>query len=178
MAVVGLLVAVPVTIAVRGGDDGAPPAVTVAPDTEVGLGKLRFDRALGVEYRLPPGWRARRKASVLRFTKPGEGVVVAVSAPGPRRDAELIGREALASLRSTYAGVRVGQRVRGREIGGLPARGLVVFARVPGKGALRILLASARGEKRAYLVEVFVAADDQGGLVEAQALLGVLRLRG
>ena len=178
MAVVGLLVAVPVTIAVREDEDAAPRGTTVPADTGVGLGKLRFDRALGVEYRLPPGWRARRKASVLRFTKPGEGVVVAVSAPGPRRDAELIGREALTSLRSNYVGVRVVQRIGGRQIGGLPARGFVVLARVPKRGALRVLVASARGEKRAYLLEVFVAARDPDGLVEAQALLNELHLEG
>ena len=53
----------------------------------------------------------------------------------------------------------------------------MLSAHRPGSGAsMRILVATAKGDERAYLVEVF--ASGSAALVEAQVLLNTLRLDG
>jgi hypothetical protein len=181
MAAVGLLVAVPVTFAVRGGGDDdeeapAPPAVE-----EPAVGELEFDRKLGVELRLPEGWRRKdEKGGVVSFRSQDGTTLVAVSAPGPAKDYESIAGAAIDSIESEYRKAEVKDRINDLELGGLPAKTAAIAAVNPeSRDPVRILVSAAKGEKRAYLVEVFAAGKDpNAALVEAQALLNNLRLEG
>ena len=68
MAVVGLLVAIPVTLIVRGGDDDERAASPPPAEPEVpAVGQVRFDRSLGVELRLPAGWKRSKEKDAVSF---------------------------------------------------------------------------------------------------------------
>lgn len=182
MAVVGLAIAIPVTIAVRGGDDG-DGNTTTSSDAELPAGgEVEFDRELGVELRLPEGWRRREDDNdgVVSFRSMDKSVLIGVSAPGPDEDADAIQAAAVDSIKSEYRDVDVAQRVEGRKLGDVRAQTAVIAARHPEtREPIQVLVATAKGDKLAYLVEMFAAGDNPGAaLVEAQALLNNLRLKG
>jgi hypothetical protein len=179
-AVVGLAIAIPVTIAVRGDGDGN---TTTSSDPELpAVGEVEFDRKLGVELRLPEGWRRREDDNdgVVSFRSMEKSVLIGVSAPGPDEDADAIQAAAVDSIESEYRDVDVAQRVEGRKLGDVRAQTAVIAARHPEtREPIQVLVATAKGDKLAYLVEVFAAGDNPGAaLVEAQALLNNLRLKG
>ena len=181
MAVVGLAVAIPVTIALRGDDDDGGEAGPAPAPEPPAVGELEFDRKLGIELRLPEGWkRKEEKDGVVTFRSKDKSVLIAVSAPGPAEDADEIQSAAVDSIKSEYRDVDVVERVSRRKLGDLRADTAAIAARHPeSRAALRILVATAKGEKLAYLLEVFAAGADPGaGLVEAQVLLNNLRLTG
>lgn len=175
MAVVALLVAVPLTIALRGGggDQGESAA---APRPE--LGERQRDRRLGIALRLPPGWDRDRKAGALRLRSPDRSVLITFSAPGPARDARAVHRAALDAVAASYRRVRIRSREGQARLGGRPARVAAIAARHPRRGErLRVLVATATGSDRAYLVQVFAAGRrPPPALVEAQATIAALRL--
>ena len=179
MAVVALIVAIPVTVAVRGSDDDgeAPAPVTDPPE----VGNIEFDRKLGVELRLPEGWkRKEEKGGAVSYRSRDGSVLIAISAPGPANDYEEIAGAAIDSIEGEYRKVEVVDRIKNRKLGGARAVTAAISAVNPENGVpLRILLSAAKGEKRAYLVEVFAAGEDpSNSLVEAQALLNNLKLTG
>jgi len=178
MAVIGLIVAIPVTIVLRGGSGDSEPTVT--PVTPPQAGDLEFDRDVGVELRLPKGWERERKESFVVFRSKDRHVLVSISVPGPASDAGEIHKEAIDVLEETYDAVEIVDRAKGKKLGGRPAQIAVVSARNrENQNDLRILIATAKGEDLAYLVEVFAAAPNAGrALAEAQALLNGLRLVG
>jgi hypothetical protein len=181
MAVVGLLVAIPVTLIVRGGgdddgDDSPPPAEPQIPE----VGDVRVDRKLGVELRLPAGWKRNREKEAVSFRSDDGSVLIAISAPGPEEDVRAIHRAAVEAVERKYRAVEVVDRDAKARLGGRPADLTAISARQPkDRSPLRILIVTARGEKRAYLVEVFAAGEDpNAALVEAQVLLNNLRVEG
>jgi predicted Zn-dependent protease len=175
MAGLGLLIAVPVTIAVRGGADADEPAPTVPELPEVG--GVEFDRDLGVELRLPNGWERKREKEAVVFESPDGTTLIAISTPGPAEHVSQIQTAAIDSIKSRYRAVEVGERIKKQRLGGRPAQVAAISARHPKKRApLRILVATAKGEKRAYLVEIF--ASGASALVDAQVLLNNLALEG
>lgn len=174
MAVIGLLVAIPVTIAVRSGSDDGSESAPAPELPEVGI--LEFDRDLGAELRLPKGWTRDRKHSAVTFRSPNREVVIAVSAPGPREDADPIQRQARLVAEQEYERISVVDQLKGIRVGDRPASGVVLSGRRPKGGEVRILIATARGEKRAYLIQVLAAGSS--ALAEAQALLNNLKLEG
>lgn len=173
MAVVALLILIPLALVLRDDETGSLEA---GPEPRpVTLGERKSKRKLGVEYRLPAGWNARTKDGVLRLGHRSRDVAIAISTPGPRGDADAIREQALAAIDDLYRKVSVLSRIRDQRLGGLPARGVVAAAQSKDGGApLRILLATARGKRRAYLIEVF-ASTDAAGLIAAQSLLNELR---
>ena len=182
MAIVGLVVAIPVTIAVRGdhGDEGDTTAASTAPEPPK-VGEPEFDRKLGVELRLPEGWKRKgKKDGVVSFRSKDKSVLVGVSTPGPAKDADEIQSAAIDSIKSDYRDVDVLGRVKGRKLDDLRATTVAVTARQPDtRSPIRIWVFTAKGDKLAYLVEVFAAGEDQGdALAEAQVLLNNLRLKG
>ncbi len=179
MVVVGLLVAVPVTIAVRGdgGDEpDLPPAIEV-PE----LGAVEFNRELGVEVRLPDDWRKRSKKGVLELRALTGGATIAISAPAKPDEADALHDDALATLRRDYKRAEVLQKAKRTRIGGLKGTATALAAKQPGKRGepIRILLNTAKGDKRSYLVLVFAVAPNPGSaIVDAQAVLNEIRLVG
>ncbi len=183
MAIVGLLVAVPVTLLVRDGDDDGDPS---APSQQVTTGSAQAppavgpgadDRGLDVSYRVPEGWKEAKKASALRLTSPDSAAEIVVAAPAPAADADQVLDQALSAFESEYEDVDIAPG-SGRKVGGLDAKGAVVTA-ARGDEELRVLVAVAAGEQRTYLVEVFTTASvSADGLRQAQAALNSLKLRG
>ena len=175
MAIVGLAIAVPVTIIVRGGDD---PEAPTAPEPQVPeVGEVQFDRDLGVELRLPAGWKRKREGDAVTFKSQDGTVLIGISAPGPEEDVDAIQAAAVDAIKSEYRAVKVVDTSKKRKLGGRPAQVAVISARHPKKGSpLRILVGTAKGERRAYLVEVFASGGE--ALVEAQVLLNNLSLEG
>lgn len=175
MAVIGLLVAIPVTLLIRGGDDEtSPPAA--GPEPQVELRERALDRRVGVRYRLPREWRARSRDRVLQITSRRRDVAVAISDAGHRSQAQRILRQARAALEDEYRRFEVVTHRVGRRAGDLRADGFVAAARSRRGQDLRILVIVGKGKRRAYLIEVFAPATGPGrGLVEAQALLNALR---
>jgi hypothetical protein len=174
MAVVGLVVAIPVTITVRGGDSGddtpdAPELPEVQP--------LEFDRDVGVELRLPKGWKRTRENGSVTLTSRDRSTLIGISTPGPAEDVTPIHNAAIDAIKSKYRAVEVVTRSENKRLGGRPAAVAAISARHPKRNApLRILVATAKGENLAYLVEV--VASGTSGIVEAQVLLNNLALEG
>jgi hypothetical protein len=176
MAIVGLVIAIPITLVIRGSDDEAEPASSTVAENPP-LNPEVSDHRLDADYSVPKRWRLNRKASALTLSSPDKTVRIGISAPGPAEDAGQVLDEAVISLRASYESVEVSPG-SGRRVGGLPAKGAVVSARGDNVN-LRILVAAMEGEKRAYLVEVFTAASAPASSVaEAQLFLDSLRLRG
>jgi hypothetical protein len=180
MAVVGLVIAIPVTFAARGddSDEDEPAAPTVATPE---VGGVEVDRRLGIELRLPKGWKRRdEKGRVVSFRSSDGSVLIAVSAPGPAADYEEIAGAGIDSIESEYGNAEVTDRITSLNLGGLKAKTVAITARNPKSGErMQILVSAAKGEKLAYLVEVFAAGEDSTrSLVEAQTLLNNLTLTG
>ncbi len=177
MAVIGLGVAIPLTIALRGGEPVDLPAAIEAPK----LGEIQFDRRLGVEMRLPPGWKTRFKGAQLELRSGDGSATIGISAPAGPAAAQGLRVATLARLKTDYKDLKVVQGVKRSQVGGLRAQTTAIAARQPGERGsdLRILLSTARGEKRSYLVLVFAAAPNPGqAIVEAQAVLNDIRFVG
>jgi len=175
MAIVGVVIGIPVTLLLGGSDESEPEAITRA---EPELDPAVRDRGLRARYELPKGWRRERSDRTLRLQARDGSILVAVAAPAPAGRATEVRDDLLASIRSTYEDVDV-NRGRGRQVGGLDAKGAVVSARQPDGDPIRILVAVATGDERTYVVEVFTAPSAKPNrLRQAQALLNSLRLRG
>jgi len=176
MLVIGLLVAVPVTLLVRSGSgaDRAP-----APDVQTpSLGKIEVDRALEVTFRLPKGWRSKREGSVLGL-RSGDGTTgITISAPGPAGDAEELRTAVLADLRSSFERFQVTKQFK-RKIGGLKGHLATIDASRAKQGPSSLLVGTAAGKEKAYLVVVSSAGKEPtDSLVEAQAVLNEIELKG
>jgi len=176
MAVVALLVAIPVTIASRGGDDEDGSSTSVA--TSPPLTPAVSDKGLKVSYQIPEGWRESKKAKAIQLQSRDRSALIAIAAPAAASRAGSLLDDTLATFRSEYKGVEI-RPGSGKQVGGLDAKGAVITAKSPDGNRLRIVAAVARGKKRAYLVEVFTAADAPVERVrEAQVALNSLRLMG
>ena len=176
MAAVGLIAAVPVTLLVRDGDEEQPATTTATPPPP--LGPKQRDRGIGVRYRVAKDWRETREASAIRLRSRDRAAQVVIASPAPASKADAVRDEALAAIRSGYERVEIA-RGSGPRLGGLRTKGAVISARTRDGAPLRILVAVARGERRAYLVEVFTAGGVPAErLREAQATLNSLRFLG
>jgi hypothetical protein len=179
MAVVGLLVAIPVTLIVRGGDDDNESPPTPVASEVPAVGQVRVDRKLGVALRLPAGWKRSKEQDAVSFRSGDGSVLIAISAPGPEEDAKEIHRAAVEAIESKYRAVEVVNRDGKTRLGGRPAELAAISARQPkDRSPLGILVVTAKGKKRAYLAEVFAAGEDpNAALVEGQVLLNNLRIK-
>jgi hypothetical protein len=176
MAVVALVVAIPATILIRGGDDGdeAETPVAAAPP----LNPEVSNKALDVNYQIPEGWTEHKKAKAIQLRSDDRSTLIAIAAPTGATNAGTLLDDTLASFRAGYKDVQI-RPGSGKKVGGLNAKGAVITAKTPDGNELRIVVAVAKGQKRAYLVEVFTAANaDPERLREAQVALNSLRLEG
>ena len=174
MAVIGLAIAIPVTIIVRGSGDDDEPVAAPSVAEELPLNPAVNDRELHARYSVPKGWSQKEAKDTRKLHSKDGSVQVGISTPGSAKDSGEILDAALASLRESYKAVDVSPG-SGKRVGGLPAKGAVVQA-ASHKVRLSILVAVATGEKRSYLVEVFTAADaPERPVAEAQRFLDSLR---
>jgi hypothetical protein len=177
MAVVGLVVAIPVTLLVRSADDDDGGGGAADSAEQLPLQKASSDKGLAITYSAPKGWKSKREGDVLTLQSRDGTVRVGIAAPAAARAADRVLDDALAGLRASYDSVEVNPG-SGRMIGGLEAKGAVVSARSD-KVDIRILVAVAAGRKRAYLIELFTSEAAAGKPVtQAQQLLNSLRLKG
>ena len=180
MAVIALIVAIPVAIALGGGGDEPDPAADPPQAAAPELGEVDSNRKLGVVLRLPDGWTRRDKKDAVAYRSADRSVLVAISAPGPAGDADSIQSAAVDAVKGQYRGVDVIRTSSRGRLGGRPAETAAIAARNPkSRDPVRILASTAKGERRAYLVEVFAAGSDPtAALIQAQAVLNGLQLNG
>lgn len=180
MAVIALIVAIPAAIALGGGRDEPDPAADPPRAAAPELGEVDSSRKLGVVLRLPDGWTRRDKKDVVAYRSADRSVLVAISAPGPAGDADSIQSAAVDAVKGQYRGVDVIRTSSRGRLGGRPTETAAIAARNPkSRDPVRILASTAKGERRAYLVEVFAAeSDPTAALIQAQAVLNGLRLNG
>jgi hypothetical protein len=173
MAIVGVVVALPVTLLVANDDDG--PGTATGPETPA-LNPTVVARELGAQYRVPEGWRALAKPGLILLDAPDRTTRLAISAPDRAGASKRVLSEALATTRTGYEDVSI-DRGYGKDVGGLPAKGAVAHVLNRSGTRLDILIAVMEGEKFTYLVQVFTAegAPPQR-LAEAQAALNQLHL--
>jgi hypothetical protein len=175
MAVVGLVVAIPVTLLVRGGDDddaSPPDSASPAPPA---LGPTERDGGIGVSYQVAEGWLARKESSAIRLRSRGREAEIVIASPARSSDADAVLAEAVAAIRSGYEDVDLDPG-SGPKLGGLVTKGAVATVKTRDGARLRILVAVTKGERHAHLVEVFTAPDAPAELLrEAQGTLNSLR---
>lgn len=178
MVLLGLIVAIPVTLLIRGSGDDSSTSEGPTIDERLPLNPVVVDDRLQARYSVPEGWKLdRHDGEVLDLRSRDRSVVIGISSPGRAGDAGAVLRSALDSLRASYESVEVDPG-SGRRLGGLPAEGAVVTAQGDDVD-LRILVAVMAGEGRAYLVEVFTAASaPEKQVAQAQRFLHSLELRG
>jgi hypothetical protein len=178
MAIVGLVIAIPVTLLIRDSGEDEPTTSTEPDlDEELPLNPSVGDRQLDARYSVPKGWRLKRDGEVLTLRSPDKTVQIGISSPAPAGESEQVLDEAVTALKGAYESVKVSAG-SGKKVGGLPAKGAVITARGDNVH-LRIVVAAMAGDKKAYLVEVFTSASaPPESVAQAQRFLDSLRLRG
>lgn len=156
------------------GDGGSSTSTLEAP-----AGQAFRAKRLGVAGVRPPGWRLRRLRRAVRLTSPDRAGLVAVSATPFPVSARALLASTSAAVRRSYRGVRFARR-RAVKLGGIG--GTMADATATNSRGVRLdlLVATAKGRRRTYLLQVFVARDALGGprLAEAQAIVDSLELSG
>jgi hypothetical protein len=176
MAIVGLLVAIPVTLIVRGGDDDEP-AAEPSIEEQLPLSPAVKNERLKASYQIPKGWKERMKKGVLRLQSDDGSVRIGLTAPAGADESGGLLADTLATLKGSYESVKISPG-SGKKVGGLPAKGAVVHAEGD-KINLSILVSVMSGKKLAYLLEVFTPAGAPGSAVaQAQQFLNSLKLQG
>jgi hypothetical protein len=176
MAIVGLVVAIPVTLIIRGGDDDES-AAEPSLEEQLPLNPGVKDDKLKASYQVPKGWKQETKNGVLTLRSDDRSVRIGLAAPAAADEADQVLADTLATLKGSYESVEVNPG-SGKEIGGLRARGAVVHAEGD-KIDLNILVSVMSGKDRSYLVEVFTPAGAPGKAVaQAQQFLNSLKLKG
>lgn len=180
MSIVGLLIAIPVTILVGGGAD-APPSAAPLEGIEVkapNVGPKKVEQSIGVELRVPQGWSREQKQEVLELQSKDGAARVAISAPGPAADADALHSQVVEGLRSSYGNFEVQQKIGKTKLGGLRGEATVASGTLKskqGKAQQRMIVTTAEGRQLAYLVVVFTAGETSRSMLEAQALVNNLR---
>jgi len=120
-----------------------------------------------------------RTESALVFRSRDRSAVLSIFSPSraPRGAAAVL-QAGLREIRSSYTDIEA-RPGDGRRVAGLPTSAVVISARNRRGVPVRILVAAAQGRRRAWLVQVFTAAEGSTArLVEAQVALGSLMLEG
>ena len=147
-----------------------PPAVQPT-------GSVFSSRGLGAAGIRPPGWRLRSSRRALRLTSPERAAVVAISAAPPAVGAGALMSSALAAVGRSYRNRRLSGR-RHAELGGYA--GIAVSGSATNSRGVRLdlLISTAKGRRRTYLLQVFVARTARLRLVEAQGLVESVEFSG
>lgn len=175
---VAIIAAVLIAMSGGGKKDPRPKANAAARLPKLG-GSFAYS-SIGVSGSLPKGWKATKNArgSLVRLTSPDRRAVIAIGADRAATNAGAVLKTALSTGRATYRTQTV-KRLPSAKLAGLTAQNAVLFGRNRRGVPIRVLLASARGRKLTYLLEVFTAQSSPAQrLVEAQRILLSLRLTG
>ncbi len=176
MAVIGLAVGVPVTIAVRSDGDAEPRSDQPSISQRLPLNPPVGDSRIEAAYQVPKGWKLDRAGDALTLASGDGAVQVGITRAGPVADADEIFDAALAEIKSLYDDVVVERSPR-TKVGGRAAEQAVVSATREGRD-LRILVAVPEGDEDAYLLEVLTTAAAPKRVAEAQRFLNSLELEG
>ena len=180
MGIIGLLVAIPVTILVSGGGDAPAPTVALeeievkAPD----VGPKKVEQSIGVELRVPEGWSREQNDDVLELQSKDGAARVAISAPGPAADAKTLHAQVVEGLRSSYRDFEVSKQIDKAKMGGLTGEATIASGTIKskqGSATQSVVVTTAEGRDLAYLVVVFTGGEPSGSVLEAQALVNNLR---
>jgi hypothetical protein len=101
MAIVGLLVAIPVTLIVRGGDDDEP-AAEPSIEEQLPLNPAVKNERLKASYQIPKGWNERTKKGVLRLQSDDGSVRIGLTAPADADESGELLADTLATLKGSY----------------------------------------------------------------------------
>ena len=163
---------------VLGGGSADGGGQTTPPGPRTAAGKLFSSRALGVAGIRPPGWRLETSRRAVRLRSPGRAGVVAVSTAPASVGARALMGSTLAALTRSYRREKLSRRRRASLGGyaGIAVSGSATNARGV---RLELLVSTARGRRRTYLVQAFVAHSAGAlRLAEAQVLVDSLELSG
>jgi hypothetical protein len=132
---------------------------------------------VGASGQLPRDWTGIGGPGFVRLANRGGTAVVAItSQQGIAASSQSELNAAVSAIRRTYHAISVKQGT-GAALGGLPARSVVVYAQNKRHVPLRILVASAKGPHRSYIVEAFNPTKAPlNALVETQQVVLALRL--
>lgn len=161
----------------EGGAQSSPPAAGPAAARERTGTSFRA-RALRVEGIRPPGWRLVSSRRAVRLISPGRAAIAAVSAAPPSVSASGLMTSTLTALGRSYRRARLSRR-RSARLGG--RAGIAVSGSATNSRGVRLdlLVATAKGRRRTYLLQVFVARTAGGlRLRQAQVLVDSLELSG
>lgn len=175
--VVVLLVALLVSLI--GGDDdsrqttpGRPLASTPRTARTVAV------PTVGIRIGVPRGWTSSKDRYGVTLRSDDRSVAVSAASPPGTTSAARALTDAVRAIKREYTGVRA-VRTAGGHVAGRPTSSVVVAARSRRGTRLRILVATAQGRGRAWVVEFFAV---EGGrparLVEGQVALRTLKLSG
>lgn len=178
MVVVGLVIAIPITLLIRdSGEKDEPEPSGPSIGERFPLNPPVRDSGVDASYRVPEGWKVDHNGEAVKLHSADKSVQIGITSPGPATAADQILAQSLDALRASYESVEVDPG-SGKKVGGLQSKGAVVTAQGD-KVDLRILVAVVAGEKKAYLVEVFTATSARPARVaEAQRFLDSLELKG
>ncbi len=138
-------------------------------------GELR-KRGLGIEVSWPASWELAERRQPIRLRGPDGELEILISAPARTGNAEDALEAELEAVDERFQ-VRGAMAPSSRRIGGLRGIEVVVSALQEDGRPVRILVATADGERRTYVVEVVSAEGvSEARLVEAQLILNSLEL--
>ena len=134
-------------------------------------------RALGVAGIRPPKWRLKRSPRAVRLTSIDRAGLVAISTVPPSVSARALMTSTLAAVGRSYRKATLSRRRRA-DLGGRPGRAVSGSATNSRGVRLDLLVSTAKGLRRTYLLQVFVARAAGLRLREAQALVDSLEISG
>jgi hypothetical protein len=150
---------------------------TTRPPAVQPTGSVFRSKGLGAAGIRPPGWRLRSSRRALRLTSPERAAIVAISAAPPSVGPRALMSSTLAAVGRSYRNRRLSRRRRA-EPGGYA--GIAVSGSATNSRGVRLdlLISTAKGRRRTYLLQVFVARTARLRLVEAQGLVESVEFSG
>jgi len=133
---------------------------------------------LGVVGARPRSWHLGRLRSAIRLRSPDRSSLVAIAAAPPRITPRRLLSSTLQALDRSYSRVRI-SRSRSALVGNLRGRALRAFG-VNSRGVrLDVLVATAKGRRRTYLLQVFTSRGaPRRRVAQGQTIVTSLELRG
>ena len=168
-----LALAIVAALGLRAGSDDTP---ATSADATARVSAVTVDPAIGASVVAPAGWTAKHDKQALRLTSPDRTTLLAVSTPGPARDAHRVFESTLTQIRRDYRDVSV-SALAGQKLAGRPTEAALVSAVNRRGDRVKILVGAAEGRRRAYLFQASMAEGAPAKrLVQAQTALNGLQL--
>ena len=179
MGIAALVVAIPLTVAVRsggGGDGGSPTTTTAAVRLHA---KPIHDASLGLSIRVPVGWAASQKEGTVVLTSDDHAARLVFGSPAVEGQRAAVMDAVLGGIRGHYKSVTIKRGSATQKIGGIPMEDAVVSARTDSGTPIGIHVAAGSGRHHTYLIESTTGANAPAiRLAQGQAALQTLKLSG